>query len=162
MDRQRRPAGQEHTQHTMAADQPGTSMGNPDPRRTPLSPQLRVPPSTPQPHPQPDGDDRDVNPPWDTDTGRVSAVKQSTAGGSDVESDIWRWDTALEQSYAGVSISDMTGTGKMPAMVPLSPYDSNWSKGLRAPSSSAPSIAVSPSEAAGEWSYDVEVDEQPS
>ncbi len=166
MDRKRRPAGQEHTQQTMAAEQPGTSMGNPDPRRTPLSPQLRVPPSASQPYPpnpQPAGDDRDVNPPWDTETGRLSAVKQSAPDGSEVESDIWRWDTALEQSYAGVSISDMTGTGKMPAMVPLSAYDSNWSKGLRAPSSSAPAVAVSPSEAAaGDWSSDVEVDEQPS
>src|SRR5215469_8519840 len=149
MERKRQPAGQEPTQQTMAADQPGTSMGNPDPRRTPLSPQLRVPPSPPQPYPQPTGDDRNVNHPWDTESGRIPSVKQSTADGADVGSDIWRWDTTLEQSYAGVSIDNMTGTGKMPAMVPLSPHDS-WSKGLRAPTG------------AGTWPPEVEVDEQPS
>src|SRR5262249_2324214 len=55
----------------------------------------------------------------------------------------------------GVDLGDMTGTGKIAAVVPLSPHDSGWSKGLTAPTVSAP---------AGDMAFPgaVEVDQQPS
>ena len=111
-------------------------MNNTDPRRTPLSPQLRLPPTGRQERSPDVPDGRLVNPPWETDTGRLPSLGESAPTEGSVESGIWQWDTALEQSYAGVSIDNMTGTGKMPAMVPLSPHDS-WSKGLRAPNNVA-------------------------
>jgi putative peptidoglycan lipid II flippase len=132
-------------------------MNSSDPRRSPQSPE-RVPATSLQSSMDSE-DDRLVNPPWETETGRLGSVRTGSAE-EYVESDIWRWNSALEQSYAGVSIDDMTGTGKMPAMVPLSPYDSNWSKGLRAPSGASPAIAVPGP--AGVRRPDVEVDEQPS
>ena len=135
-------------------------MNNADPRRSPLSPQLRVPPSGRQEPSPGDPENRLVDPPWETDTGRLPARSESAPADRNVESGIWRWDAALEQSYAGVSIDNMTGTGKMPAMVPLSPHDS-WSKGLRAPGNVAQAAAPAPAEA-GAWAPEVEVDEQPS
>ncbi len=112
------------------------------------------------PPPLPPEDDQLVNPPWETETGRLAAARSLPAEDY-AGSEVWGWDTALEQSYAGVSIDDMTGTGKMPAMVPLSPHDSNWSKGVRAPSGGAAAIAAtgSPIHVGGTA---VEVDEQPS
>lgn len=131
-------------------------------RRSPQSPELRVPATSLQSSTDSE-DDRLVNPPWETETGRLSSIRTgSDEEYKDIESGIWGWDSALEQSYAGVSIGDMTGTGKMPAMVPLSPYDSNWSKGLRAPSGASPAVAVPGPAAAGVRRPDVEVDEQPS
>src|SRR5215469_787268 len=133
-------------------------MNSRDPRQSPQSPELRVPATSLQAS-QDSEDDRLVNPPWETETGRMGSVRTDAAE-ENIESDIWRWDSALEQSYAGVSIGDMTGTGKMPAMVPLSPHDSNWSKGLRAPSGASPAVAVPLP--AGVRRPDVELDEQPS
>ena len=135
-------------------------MNNADPRRSPLSPQMRVPPTGRQ-EPSPAAPaDQLVNPPWETDTGRLPSLDESAPDEASVESGIWRWDAALEQSYAGVSIDNMTGTGKMPTMVPLSPHDS-WSKGLRAPNNVAQAAAAAPV-GAGTWPAEVEVDEQPS
>jgi putative peptidoglycan lipid II flippase len=135
-------------------------MNNADPRRSPLSPQLRVPPTGREESSPAVPEDRLVNPPWETDTGRQPSVHESAPAEGDVGSGIWRWDAALEQSYAGVSIDNMTGTGKMPAMVPLSPHDS-WSKGLRAPSNAQQAAVMAPA-GAGTWPPEVEVDEQPS
>ena len=133
MDRMRGPGGQEPSRQQLSAERQGNAINSSELRPSPQSPQIRVPSAmSPQPFPPPE-DDRLVDPPWETETGRLASANAPSAEDY-IESGIWGWDSALEQSYAGVSIDNMTGTGKMPAMVPLSPYDSNWSKGLRAPS----------------------------
>lgn len=57
----------------------------------------------------------------------------------------------MEQSFPAMNTSDMTGTGKMSAVVPLDVGMSGWSKGVRAP-------AVEPRAPAGS----VPLDDQPS
>lgn len=98
-------------------------------------------------------DDREINPPWERESGRIPVPRipgsPSTPSESDANSATWR--AALEQSMPGISMSDMTGTGKIPAIVPLTPHESGWSKGLRAPQGGV-----------GAARSDVEVDEQPS
>ncbi|MGO8948291.1 MAG: murein biosynthesis integral membrane protein MurJ [Ktedonobacterales bacterium] len=160
MDRTRGPGGQERAQQPLSAERPSNAMNSSELRRSPQSPQMRVPAAAPPQAPPPPDDDRMVNPPWETETGRLASTSPRSAE-EYIESGIWRWDSALEQSYAGVSISDMTGTGTMPAMVPLTPHDS-WSKGLRAPSVGVPAVAVAGSPVAGVRGAEVEVDEQPS
>src|SRR5579883_2963816 len=170
MDRTRDPLGQERARQQMAAEQRSDGTNSADPRRSPLSPQPPRLPATPQPpqpapFPQPvyEDDDRSVNPPWETETGRFASYHTTPA--EQAEPNIWDWDAALEQSYAGVSIGEMTGTGKIPAMVPLSPADTSWSKGVRAPSGGTPAVTIVGAPAAGAAAvqpHDVDVDDQPS
>src|SRR5258705_3566813 len=87
------------------------------------------------------------NPAWEQESGRVPTPPQTPP-----EMRAWQWGSAPDASFAGVDLGDMTGTGKIAAVVPLSPHDSGWSKGLTAPP------------AAGGFALDgaVEVDQQPS
>ncbi|MGZ3665865.1 MAG: murein biosynthesis integral membrane protein MurJ, partial [Ktedonobacterales bacterium] len=98
-------------------------------------------------------DDLDVNPPWERESGRIPVPQvhgnPPTPPGPDASSATWR--AAMEESMPGVGMGDMTGTGKIPAVVPLTPHESGWSKGLRAPQGGA--IAAR---------GDVEIDQQPS
>ena len=95
----------------------------------------------------PDSDDED--PPWERPSGRIPAVRPAQMTDHPTNPPVWEWEASLEQSIPGVGIGDMTGTGKVPAIVPLTAGESGWSKGVR-----APRIGAAPAE--------VEVDEQPS
>ncbi|HEX8034835.1 MAG TPA: hypothetical protein VF510_13350, partial [Ktedonobacterales bacterium] len=98
-------------------------------------------------------DDREINPPWERESGRFPVPRipsnPPTPPGPDASSATWR--AAMEESMPGVGMGDMTGTGKIPAIVPLTPHESGWSKGLRAPQGGAVAARG-----------DVEVDLQPS
>jgi tetratricopeptide (TPR) repeat protein len=87
------------------------------------------------------------DPPREHESSRLPILPQTPP-----EMRAWRWGSAPDLSFAGVDLGDMTGTGKIAAVVPLSPHDSGWSKGLTAPPAAdgfAPGGAV-------------EVDQQPS
>ncbi|HEV2235098.1 MAG TPA: murein biosynthesis integral membrane protein MurJ [Ktedonobacterales bacterium] len=43
------------------------------------------------------------------------------------------WDAPLRRTYPGVSVDDLTGTGKFNAVVPLAPGESAWGRGVSAP-----------------------------
>jgi putative peptidoglycan lipid II flippase len=80
----------------------------------------------------PDAEDPDDTPPWDRPSGQIPVVApalQSSHGSSPV----WDWQAAVEQSIPGMGIGEMVGTGKVPAVVPLAPGQSGWSRGFRAP-----------------------------
>lgn len=100
-----------------------------------------------------DPDEQEINPPWERESGRIPVPQipsnPATPSGPDASSATWR--AAVEQSMPGVSMGDITGTGKIPSIVPLTPHESGWSKGLRVPQSGAAAIRG-----------DVEVDQQPS
>ncbi|MGH2517965.1 MAG: murein biosynthesis integral membrane protein MurJ, partial [Ktedonobacterales bacterium] len=72
---------------------------------------------------------------------------------------VWDWEGSLEQSIPGVGIGDMSGTGKVPAIVPLTAGESGWSKGVRAPRANAAGAAAIP---AGGALAEFEADQQPS
>jgi putative peptidoglycan lipid II flippase len=78
----------------------------------------------------------------------------------------WEWG-GVESTYPGLSMDDMTGTGKVP-VIPLQSTDSAWSGGVRAPTrpttEKVPAASVgSIVAAAGAATADgVEVDDQPS
>lgn len=86
------------------------------------------------------------NPPWEQESGRVPIPPQTPP-----EMRAWQWGSAPDASFAGVDLGDMTGTGKIAAVVPLSPHDSGWSKGLTAPPVAGVALGGA-----------VEVDQQPS
>ncbi|HZC77624.1 MAG TPA: hypothetical protein VE258_07735, partial [Ktedonobacterales bacterium] len=86
------------------------------------------------------------NPPWEQESGRVPIPPQTPP-----EMRAWQWGSAPDASFAGVDLGDMTGTGKIAAVVPLSPHDSGWSKGLTAPPAAGVALGGA-----------VEVDQQPS
>lgn len=126
--------------------------GHGAPNHLPPSNGARMAPDTPQWPIAPD--EQDINPPWERESGRIPVPQipgnPASPSGPDASSATWR--AALEQSMPGVSMGDMTGTGKIPAVVPLAPHESGWSKGLRAPQHESAAPALS----------DVEVDQQPS
>lgn len=95
-------------------------------------------------------DNREINPPWERESGRIPVpqIASMPSGASEPDSNSASW---LEQSMPGISMGDMTGTGKIPAIVPLSPHESGWSKGVRAPQGGAVAARG-----------DIEVDQQPS
>ena len=78
----------------------------------------------------------------------------------------WQW-SGVESTYPGLSMDDMTGTGKVP-VIPLQSTDSAWSGGVRAPTrpttEKVPAAAVGTivASAGTAVAEDVEVDEQPS
>jgi len=102
----------------------------------------------------PDPSSRDENPPWDRESARIPVPPSPGGGGPPGERGGLGWE-AMEQSYAGISLQDMTGTGRMPAMVPLPSEGSGWTKGVTAPRGGP---AVVPARTPAH----VEVDEQPS
>ncbi len=77
-------------------------------------------------------DDAEVNPPWESESVRMPAAGAQPATSGDLD---WEWDSAIEQAYPSVNINDMTGTGRIPSIVQLTPGASGWSKGVRAPDS---------------------------
>lgn len=95
-----------------------------------------------------DPSSHDENPPWDRESARIPVPP------SPGEDDGLGWE-AMEQSYAGVSLQDMTGTGRMPAMVPLPSQGSGWTKGVTAPQGGS---AVAPAQ----MPADMEAVDQPS
>jgi Lipid II flippase MurJ len=103
------------------------------------------------------GFEPDVDPPWERPSGLYPAVKpaQQTAK---APNPLWELESMIERSYPGTSIETLmnTGTGKVPAAVPLQPGRSIWSAGLSAPSAIG-SVAAAVPEAA-----ELDVDEQPS
>ncbi len=94
-------------------------------------------------------EDRDVNPPWESESARFPAVRPESAPSPQNDLD-WEWDAAVEQSYPSVNLNDMTGTGRIPAIVQIAPGASGWSKGVRAPKA-APGARA-----------DADLDDQPS
>jgi putative peptidoglycan lipid II flippase len=106
---------------------------------------------------EPDDAD-DENPPWDRPSGRIPVPAPNTTTRA-AQVPAWEWDPALEESIPGMSIGGLSGTGKIPALVPLSPDGSGWSKGVRAPS--GPNTST-PGAVALPIPGDVEVDDQPS
>lgn len=105
-------------------------------------------------------DATDETPPWDRPSGQIPVVRAAPPSEYPTNPPVWEWEASLEQSIPGQGIGDMTGTGKVPAIVPLTAGESGWSKGVRAPrgSSGAAAIAIPPVAAPAE----VEADEQPS
>ncbi len=93
-------------------------------------------------------DEDDENPPWDRPSAHIPVPGAGRLDNVAASSDVWGWGSAVANSIPGASIGDMTGTGKVPAIVPLSPGQSGWSKGIRAPQTAAAAVA--------------EADEQPS
>ncbi|HEV2461563.1 MAG TPA: murein biosynthesis integral membrane protein MurJ [Ktedonobacterales bacterium] len=91
-------------------------------------------------------DEMSANPPWEQESGRLPVAPPPGRGAyGSAEAAPWEWEPAADQSLPGVN--DMTGTGRVPTIVPLSPNESSWGKGVRAPRPPR---------------GDVEVDEQPS
>ena len=109
-----------------------------------------TPPSGPTPPQKLWPDERDVNPPWEIESARIPAVQSTQPATPSRDNLAWEWDSAVEQAYPSVNINDMSGTGRIPAIVQLSPDASGWSKGVRAP-------AAPPGEQG-----EIGVDEQPS
>ncbi|HET8909564.1 MAG TPA: murein biosynthesis integral membrane protein MurJ [Ktedonobacterales bacterium] len=101
--------------------------------------------------------DRDVNPPWERESGLFPVAKPSSRP-SDDQNSLWDLESVIERSYPGTSIETLmnTGTGKVPAMVPLRTGKSAWNAGVSAPASAVPipEIADVPGE--------IEIDDQPS
>lgn len=106
--------------------------------------------------------DEPQNPPWETASAKFAAAPSD---GADAQSEQqYEWTPAMEQSSPWNSLTDLTGTGRLAAVVPLSPRESSWNKGVRAPkepgmdaASAPPGVAAGPS-----VPYGVEVDEAPS
>jgi len=100
----------------------------------------------------------DVDPPWERPSGLLPAVK-SPQEPSKASNRLWELESMIERSYPGTSIETLmnTGTGKVPAAVPLQPGRSIWSAGVSAPAAKGSAgVAPLPGEA------ESEADEQPS
>ncbi len=100
----------------------------------------------------------DVDPPWERPSGLYPAVKPPEQA-SKAPNPLWELESMIERSYPGTSIETLmnTGTGKVPAAVPLQPGRSIWSAGVSAPAAKgAVGVAPIPEEA------ESEVDDQPS
>lgn len=110
-------------------------------------------------------EDREVNPPWERESGLYPAVKPEQQAPKD-SNPLWDLESMIERSSPGMSIETLmsTGTGKVPAAVPLQPGRSIWSAGVSAPAARRPASAdagqAAPAAAAAR--DDVEVDDQPS
>jgi len=72
--------------------------------------------------------EQNVNPPWESESMRYPVPPVEEPPGPTPN---WEWG-AVEETYPGVSMDAMTGTGKVP-VVTLQPSDSAWSGGVRAP-----------------------------
>jgi putative peptidoglycan lipid II flippase len=104
-------------------------------------------------------DERDVNPPWERESGRHPTVKPAHQPSKD-PNPLWELESMIERSYPGTSIETLmsTGTGKVPAAVPLQPGRSIWSAGVSAPAAERPAT-VAPGSSATDLE---EEDDQPS
>ncbi|HEU4783236.1 MAG TPA: lipid II flippase MurJ, partial [Ktedonobacterales bacterium] len=104
------------------------------------------------------GYEPDVDPPWERPSGLYPAVKPAQQA-SKAPNPLWELESMIERSYPGTSIETLmnTGTGKVPAAVPLQPGRSIWSAGVSAPAAKgAAGVAAIPGDA------ESEADEQPS
>lgn len=108
-------------------------------------------------------DEQNVNPPWESESMRYPVPPTTEPSGPAPN---WEW-SGVESTYPGLSMDDMTGTGKVP-VIPLQSTDSAWSGGVRAPTrpttEKVPAAAVGTivASAGTAVAEDVEVDEQPS
>ncbi len=108
-------------------------------------------------------DEQNVNPPWESESMRYPIPPAAEPSGPAPN---WQW-SGVESTYPGLSMDDMTGTGKVP-VIPLQSTDSAWSGGVRAPTrpttEKVPAAAVGTivASAGTAVAEDVEVDEQPS
>ena len=106
-------------------------------------------------------DDSDVDPPWERASGVYPAVKPARRSSKDPRP-LWEMESVIERSYPGTSIETLmnTGTGKVPAVVPLHPGHSVWSTGVSAPTS--PPRNAKPSAGIAAPEEEEEEDDQPS
>ncbi len=111
---------------------------------------------------EPSDGDSDVNPPWERESGVYPAVKPARRSSKDPRP-LWEMESVIERSYPGTSIETLmnTGTGKVPAVVPLHPGQSVWSTGVSAPTSQRPDNAK-PSAGIAAPEEEEEEDDQPS
>ncbi|HEX6799896.1 MAG TPA: murein biosynthesis integral membrane protein MurJ [Ktedonobacterales bacterium] len=135
-----------------SADQPGA--GPPSPQQRPASQgqHLWPPPAAP------------VNPPWESESVKMPATPASRLGGGDDES--FEWDSAFDQSSPWNNLNDLTGTGRLAAVVPLTPNSSGWGKGLRVPADGSGAALTPPGASAAALGVPggmgVELDDQSS
>ncbi|HEU5348720.1 MAG TPA: murein biosynthesis integral membrane protein MurJ [Ktedonobacterales bacterium] len=120
------------------------------------------PPATPSAYGGID-DERDVNPPWERESGLFPAVKPAQEATRDPRA-LWEFESVIERSYPGTSIETImnTGTGKIPGVVPLRTGKSAWSAGVNVPAAENAAGVPAPSSDVTALVEDVEVDEQPS
>ena len=111
-------------------------------------------------------DDRDVNPPWEHESGAYAAPKpgQQASNGANP---LWGYESVIERSYPGTNIETLmnTGTGKIPGVVPLRPGRPAWGPGISAPAIPRPMPGQPETGEAGAPAAvadELEVDEQPS
>jgi putative peptidoglycan lipid II flippase len=119
----------------MGGERPGHQRGIADSAGNPLWVNSGAPPADGPNGSRPQKlwpDDAEVNPPWETESVRMPAAPAPPSPDGDLD---WEWDSAAEQAYPSVNVNDMTGTGRIPAIVQLTPGASGWSKGVRAPDS---------------------------
>jgi putative peptidoglycan lipid II flippase len=145
-----------------ARDERGSSYG-PPPGQTQGYPPRNNSASPGDPYRTHGTDEQNVNPPWESESMRYPVPPQPEPSGPSPE---WQW-SGVESTYPGLSMDDMTGTGKVP-VIPLQSTDSAWSGGVRAPrrptTEKVPAAAVGTivASAGAAVADDVEVDEQPS
>ncbi|HEY7092635.1 MAG TPA: murein biosynthesis integral membrane protein MurJ [Ktedonobacterales bacterium] len=108
-------------------------------------------------------DEQNVNPPWESESMRYPVPPAAEPSGPAPN---WEWG-GVESTYPGLSMDDMTGTGKVP-VIPLQSTDSAWSGGVRAPRRPptekvpAASVGTIVASAGAAVADGAEVDEQPS
>ncbi len=107
-------------------------------------------------------DDSDGNPPWERESGIYPSVKPARRSSKDPRP-LWEMESVIERSYPGTSIETLmnTGTGKVPAVVPLHPGQSVWSTGVSAPTAQRPDTAK-PSAGIAAPEEEEDEDDQPS
>ena len=93
-----------------------------------------VPPSGSSGSSGPPDDDRDVNPPWEHESGTYPAPKPAPLT-SHATNPLWDYESVIERSYPGTTIETLmnTGTGKIPGVVPLRTGHPAWGAGVSAP-----------------------------
>ncbi len=110
-------------------------------------------------------DDRDVNPPWEHESGVYPAPK-SAPGTSNATNPLWDYESVIERSYPGANIETLmnTGTGKIPGVAPVFPGQSIWHAGVSAPAIPHPAPGRPGDGGAGRAALpdEVEEDNQPS
>ena len=119
--------------------------------------------------PTPEEDTRDVNPPWERESGAYPVPKPVQQAGNGANP-LWDYESVIERSYPGANIETLmnTGTGKIPGVSPMFPGRSAWSAGVSAPAIARPPSAQPGAGAAGDRAGvaaipdEVEEDEQPS
>lgn len=107
-------------------------------------------------------DDSDI-PPWERESDAYPVVRptqQAPRG----PNPLWQLESMIERSYPGTSIETLmsTGTGKVPAVVPLQTGRSIWSAGVSAPAQQHPPSTLGSPGTSLAAAAEVDVDDQPS